>query len=75
MTDKEKVSSLAIEMLRAFAPFYQKALRQQTEDETERYFFAPWACLDSTENTQLHDLLTKLKDKLQEMVEEAQEAA
>jgi ribosomal protein S19E (S16A) len=52
-----------------------QALRQQAEDETDRYFFAPWACLDSTGNAQLHDLLTQLKDKLQEMVEDTQEAA
>ncbi|MGD9101537.1 MAG: hypothetical protein PVF45_13730, partial [Anaerolineae bacterium] len=32
MTSKEKVSSLAVEMLRALPPFYQKALRQAIQE-------------------------------------------
>ena len=44
-------------------------LRQQAEEATDRYFFTPWACLESAEITQLDDLLTRLKNSLQEMAE------
>ena len=43
-----------------------RALRQQAEDATNRYFFAPWACLSGDEKIQLHDLLTRLKNELYE---------
>jgi len=43
------------------------ALRQQVEEATNRYFFAPWACLNDAERIQLHDLLIRLKINLQEM--------
>ena len=45
------------------------ALRQEVEDETDRIFYAPWACLDETENAQLHRLLIQLEAKLQQMTE------
>lgn len=48
------------------------ALRQEAEEETDRIFYAPWACLDETEKTQLHQLLTQLKAKLQQMDESSE---
>ena len=44
-----------------------QAVRQQAEDDTNRYFFTPWACLSDAESVQLHDLLTQLKNKLPEL--------
>jgi len=44
-----------------------QTLRQQAEEATDRYFFAPWVCLSVAENVQLHDLLTRLRNNLQEM--------
>jgi hypothetical protein len=44
-------------------------MRDQVEEETNRIFFAPWACLNSTDIAQLHDVLTLLKNSLQEMTE------
>ena len=52
-----------------------QALRQQAEETTDRYFFAPWACLSTPEAVQLHDLLTRLRNGLQEMTEEEVDAA
>ncbi|MCP4606559.1 MAG: hypothetical protein GY847_39635, partial [Proteobacteria bacterium] len=56
-----------------------QALRQQAEEATDRYFFAPWTCLSTGEMVQLHDLLTRLKNGLQELAEndenDAQDAA
>ncbi|MDY7042442.1 MAG: MarR family winged helix-turn-helix transcriptional regulator, partial [Chloroflexota bacterium] len=46
-----------------------RALRQEAEDATDRYFFAPWACLNDAEKIQLHTLLTRLRDNLQKMAE------
>ena len=40
--------------------------RDQVEADTDRYFFAPWGCLDDTENAELLDLLTRLRDGLKE---------
>jgi DNA-binding PadR family transcriptional regulator len=51
------------------------ALRREAEDATDRYFFAPWACLDVNEKNQLHDLLTRLKKALHELAESDAEAA
>ena len=47
-----------------------QALRQQAEEATNRIFFVPWACLDGAETAQLHDLLTRLRNNLQEMTED-----
>jgi predicted transcriptional regulator len=44
-----------------------QALRQQVEELTDRYFFAPWTCLSDAETIQLHDLLIRLKISLQDM--------
>jgi DNA-binding MarR family transcriptional regulator len=46
-----------------------RKLRQQAEEKTDDYFFTPWACLSAAEKIQLHDLLTRLKNNLQEMTE------
>ena len=50
-------------------------VREEAEEATDRYFFAPWACLSGAEKTQLHDLLTRLKNNLQEMAETDADAA
>ena len=42
-----------------------RVYRQQVEDDTDRLFFAPWACLDTNDNVELADLLTQLRDGLQ----------
>ncbi len=42
-----------------------QAVRQQAEDDTDRYFFAPWACLSDAESVQLHGLLTRPQNELQ----------
>ncbi len=42
-----------------------RAYRQQVEDDTDRLFFAPWACLDTGDKAELADLLTQLRDGLQ----------
>ena len=52
-----------------------RTLRQQAEEVTDRYFFAPWACLSNVEKIQLHDLMTRLRNKLQEMTESDEEDA
>ncbi len=46
-----------------------QALRQEAEETTDRYYFAPWECLSTAEMVQLHDLLTRLKNGLQELAE------
>ncbi|MCP4543543.1 MAG: hypothetical protein GY832_41045 [Chloroflexi bacterium] len=46
-----------------------QALRQQTEEATDSSYFAPWKCLSTTEMVQLHNLLTRLKNGLQELAE------
>lgn len=43
-----------------------RTFRDQVEADTDRYFFAPWACLDDAEKTELADLLTRLQDGLKE---------
>jgi hypothetical protein len=43
-----------------------RAFRDQVEADTDRYFFAPWACLDDAEKAELADLLTCLRDGLRE---------
>jgi hypothetical protein len=39
-------------------------LRDQIEEDTNRYFFAPWSCLDETEKREMIDLLSRLRDGL-----------
>jgi hypothetical protein len=41
-----------------------QVLRQEAEDKTDRYFYAPWACLSERESEELRDLLTQLRDGL-----------
>jgi DNA-binding MarR family transcriptional regulator len=41
-----------------------QVLRQEAEDKTDRYFYAPWACLSKHESEELRDLLTQLRDGL-----------
>ena len=42
-----------------------RVYRQQVEDETDRYFFLPWSCLNPDEKRLLSDLLTCLREGLQ----------
>jgi hypothetical protein len=46
-----------------------RTLRQQAEEATDRYFFAPWTSLNNVEIAQLHTLLTRLRDSLQTAAE------
>jgi DNA-binding PadR family transcriptional regulator len=41
-----------------------QALRQQAEETTDRYFYAPWGCLDEGELGELRELLAGLRDGL-----------
>ena len=43
-----------------------QSFRDQVEADTDRYFFAPWTCLDDAEKAELTDLLTRLRDGLKE---------
>ena len=43
-----------------------RAFRDQVEADTDRYFFAPWFCLDDAEKAEVADLLTRLRDGLSE---------
>ncbi|MBC8249622.1 MAG: hypothetical protein H8E90_08080 [Anaerolineales bacterium] len=43
-----------------------RAFRDEVEVNTDRYFFALWACLDDAEKAELADLLTRLRDGLKE---------
>jgi hypothetical protein len=42
-----------------------RVFRNQVEDDTNRYFFAPWACLNDKDKKTLADLLTDLKEGLE----------
>jgi hypothetical protein len=41
-----------------------KKLREQAEQDTNEYFYAPWSVLTSEEIRELHELLTRLSDGL-----------
>ena len=41
-----------------------RVFRNQVEDDTNRYFFAPWACLKKKDRKALVDLLADLKNGL-----------
>jgi len=41
-----------------------RAFRDQVEADTDRYFFAPWACLDADGKEELVSLLIRLRDGL-----------
>lgn len=43
-----------------------QAFRDKVEADTDRYFFAPWACLDDAKRADLTDLLSRLRDGLKE---------
>ena len=43
-----------------------QTFRDQVEADTDRYFFAPWGCLDDANRVELADLLTRLRDGLKE---------
>ncbi len=39
-------------------------VRQSAEELTDRYFYAPWGCLDQEETEELRSLLSRLRDAL-----------
>ncbi|MFQ5340141.1 MAG: hypothetical protein ACE5F6_01195 [Anaerolineae bacterium] len=41
-----------------------QTFRDQVEADTDRYFFAPWSCLDEAEKAELSGLLSRLRDEL-----------
>jgi hypothetical protein len=41
-----------------------RELREQAEQLTNEYFYAPWSVLMQAEIDELYDLLTKLRDAL-----------
>lgn len=41
-----------------------KRLRDKIEEETDRYFYAPWTCLNETESGEMKNLLVRLRDGL-----------
>jgi hypothetical protein len=44
-------------------------IRDQVEQLTNDYFYTPWAILSDAETADLRDLLTRLRDKLRQIVE------
>jgi DNA-binding MarR family transcriptional regulator len=42
-----------------------RALRDEAEATTDRYFYSPWACLNEAETAELRELLTQARDGLQ----------
>ena len=44
-------------------------IRQEAEDETDRMFFGPWACLNQTELKELSQLAGQLHDGLKKTYE------
>lgn len=44
-------------------------LRDEAEHLTNDYFYAPWSCLNEAETADLHDLLTRLRDRLRQITE------
>ena len=42
-------------------------LREQVDARTDEYFYQPWSALTHAEREELHDLLTKLRDRLREL--------
>ena len=41
-----------------------RAVREHAEQDIDRYFFAPWACLEAREVEELRNLLGGLRDGL-----------
>ena len=41
-----------------------KYFRERVEADTDRYFFAPWSCLTSSEKAELRSLLAKMREGL-----------
>ncbi len=52
-----------------------KAVRQESEDATDRYFYKAWDCLSDGELTELSNLLTNTRDILREAAPEQPEPA
>lgn len=44
-------------------------VRDEAEEATDRLYFGPWSALGEGEREDLHDLLTRLRDGLQQMAE------
>jgi hypothetical protein len=41
-----------------------ESFREKIEQDTDRYFFAPWSCLTDAEKVEMAELLTRLRDGL-----------
>lgn len=41
-----------------------RVIRNKIEEYTDRYFYAPWSCLNNAEKQTLHQLLTKMRERL-----------
>jgi len=46
-----------------------RAVREQVEEATDRYFYAAWACLRETETAELRDLLVRFREGLDRLRE------
>jgi hypothetical protein len=44
-----------------------RELREEVEAKTDAYFYRPWSVLMQEELDELHDVLTKLRDRLREL--------
>jgi len=44
-----------------------RAVREQAEEATDRYFYAAWACLSETETAELRDLLIRFREGLDKL--------
>jgi DNA-binding MarR family transcriptional regulator len=49
-----------------------RQIREDAEEATDRFYFAPWAKLSDDEVSGLYELLTRLKDNLREMNKSSQ---
>jgi DNA-binding transcriptional regulator PaaX len=45
-----------------------RAARAEAERRTDEYFYAPWSRLSEDEIVEVHDLMVRLRDRLQEVV-------
>jgi hypothetical protein len=50
-----------------------KKVRQDAEDQTDRYYYAAWDALSANEVAELGKLLTALRDQLKALLPESEE--
>jgi len=41
-----------------------RVVRNEIEADTDRFFYAPWSCLDSDEKLEVFDLVSRMRDGL-----------